>query len=349
MKQICINCTPLTGRITGIERVVYENVKRIDRIPGVEKHNIVLLYPEGTQPNLPKLYNLKTQALPAKGSKLELFSLYKYLKKNRALLVSIHGGFCFYHESIVCTHDIRTWIHKEFDPLSFRLKCNINVISSRMFAKKMVTGSKTTRKEIAKHLHISEESIAVIYHGWEHILEIEPDESIWSKIPYARKGEYYYSLSSRAPHKNFKWIEEMAKNNPSSLFIIGGKKWASDKENNETIQNLLYLGYVSDQENVALMRNCKAFLHPSKYEGFGITPLEALACGATICVSNASCLPEIFGNCAHYFDPNDYTVNLERMLAQKVDNPTILLEKYSWDKSAKQWFDLMIEYEGEKH
>lgn len=343
MKQICINCAPLTENITGIERCVYENVKRIDRIAEKEKANVVLIYPEGTKPGFPELHYLKTVPLKAKGNKISIAAIKKYLKQHNAFYFSLHGGICFTKRAVICTHDIRTWVHKEFDPFIFRLKCNVNVLTSRLFAARIVTVSKTARKEISKCLKIDKDNIAVIYNGWEHVTETQPDESIWSKIPNIRKGNFYYSLSSIAPHKNFKWIKEIAKGNPKEEFLVGGKKWISE-DTDDVPDNMQYMGYVTDAENIELMRNCKAFLHPSKYEGFGMTPLEALACGAQVCVSNASCLPEILEDCVHYFEPDDYSVDLNILLSESVAAPDKLFEKYSWEESSKQWFSLMMQY-----
>ena len=69
------------------------------------------------------------------------------------------------------------------------------------------------------------------------------------------------------------------------------------------LPNVVYLGYVSDGEAKALMHHCKAFLFPTLYEGFGIPPLEAVACGAPrIYVSDTPCMREIYGDCAGYID-----------------------------------------------
>lgn len=342
-RKICLNCSPLTENITGIERCIYENVKRFDKLAEKDGVEIELLYPEGTHPNFPQVNYLKKVSLPAKGNKINVFSLIKYIKRNNAVYFSIHGGICLIRGSVVCTNDMRTWAHKEFDPLSFRIKCNINALTSRIFAKKMVTISKTARSEISKYLRLPEARIDIITPGWEHIKEIKPDNKVWEKIPGVGKGEYFYSLSSRAPHKNFIWIHEVARRNPSQTFIIGGKPWNGGSAENPP-QNLIYLGYVSDEENAELMSHCKAFLHPSKYEGFGMTPLEALACGAEICVSTASCLPEIFEDCAHYFDPDDYSVDLEQLLSEETSRPDKLFKKYSWDKASDQWYKLMKKY-----
>lgn len=343
MKRICINCAPLIGNITGIERYIYENIKRIDGLAEKENADIVLLYPKGTKPNFPPLKYLKKVPLESRGNKIRISAIKRYMKEQDAFYFSLHGGICFTTKAVMCTCDIRTWLHKEYDPLKFRLKCNINAITSKLFAARIVTISQTSRKEISECLNIDINKIDIIYPGWEHILEVKPDNNIWGKIPTVRKGSYYYSLSSRAPHKNFKWVEEMAKRNPEDIFIVGGKKWIS--EDTKCIpSNMHYLGYVSDAENVELMKNCKAFLHPAKYEGFGMTPLEALVCGAKVCMSNASCLPEIFEDCVHYFDPDDYYVDLEMLLSESVASAEKLFEKYSWNKSAEQWFNLMMQY-----
>ena len=341
MRNICINVSPLIGRITGIERCIYENIKRIDEIAVNENLNISIIYPFGTTPNLPTLKYIKRVELAGNGSKIEICAIRKYLKKTKSVYVSIHGGLCLYKGAVVCTNDIRTWVSKEYDPLPFRLKCNINVLSSKLFASKIVTISETAATEISNHLKIPRSRISIISPGWEHIKEVEPDITIWDRIRFASKGEYYYSLSSRAPHKNFKWVKEVAKRNPNEVFLVAGKVW--DEEKDVVPGNLHYLGYITDEENVELMRHCKAFLHPSKYEGFGMTPLEALACGAKIIISNASCLPEVFEDCAVYFDPDDYNVDLNKMIACVTGPSDKLLKKYSWDKSAKMWIKLMKE------
>ena len=83
------------------------------------------------------------------------------------------------------------------------------------------------------------------------------------------------------------------------------------------------------------MKHCKLFLHPAVFEGFGIPPLEALALGAPIALANATCLPELYGDTARYFDPYDYDTDLDRLAAQPVAAPDEVLQKYSWDRTAQ--------------
>ena len=97
----------------------------------------------------------------------------------------------------------------------------------------------------------------------------------------------------------------------------------------------MLLGYVSDGEVKALMKNCKAFIFPSYYEGFGIPPLEALSCDAKCIVSRSSCLPEIYGDTVQYIDPTDSSTNLGELLSRPVTPCDTVLSKYTYANSAK--------------
>ncbi len=151
-------------------------------------------------------------------------------------------------------------------------------------------------------------------------------------------------MSSLGKNKNFRWILEVARRNPDKTFAIAGnndlKKYGDTFAQNESsgtntqLTNVHYLGYVSDDEAKLLMKNCRAFIFPSIYEGFGIPPMEALAMGAKVICSNASCLPEIFKNSVYYIDPYDYEVNLEKLLSGTVETPEKVLNLYSWSKTA---------------
>ena len=123
---------------------------------------------------------------------------------------------------------------------------------------------------------------------------------------------------------------EVARRNPDKHFVIAGKT-VNPKDIPESLKTMIFLGSVTDGESKALMTYCRAFLHPSKFEGFGIPPLEALSCGTPIAISNASCLPEVYGDCAHYFDPDDYDVDLDALLAERVAPPEQVLGKYTWE------------------
>ena len=222
----------------------------------------------------------------------------------------------------------------------FRFKFWVHCLSIKAFARRIYTVSGDQRRLISERLGIPLDRIGLTYNGWEHLQPVEADESVFKKLPGVKKGEYYYALGSLAGHKNYRWIREVAARNPDKVFVVaGGKDLAAFGDDAEAVSggNLHYPGYVSDRENKALMQHCKAFLHPAVFEGFGIPPLEALSLGAPVAVSNASCLPELYGDTVRYFDPMDYDVDLDALMAQPVAPPDKVLQKYSWPVTAAAW------------
>ncbi len=104
---------------------------------------------------------------------------------------------------------------------------------------------------------------------------------------------------------------------------------------NRVDKNGKKLGYVSDEEAKTMMRDCKAFLFPTFYEGFGIPPLEAMSVGAkNIYVSDTAVMHEIFGDSVHYINPYKYNDIFDDDAADSEECIRKVLLKYSWKKSA---------------
>ena len=173
-------------------------------------------------------------------------------------------------------------------------------------AEHIITVSEFSKSEIVRYYGVQPERISVVYNAWQQMQRIAPDEGIFAKSPRLRRGEYYFSMANLLKNKNFPWVLRAARNKPDAVFAIaGGGSLEAEAKRLElaNLPNVVYLGYVSDGEAKALMHHCKAFLFPTLYEGFGIPPLEAVACGAPrIYVSDTPCMREIYGDCAGYID-----------------------------------------------
>jgi glycosyltransferase involved in cell wall biosynthesis len=197
-----------------------------------------------------------------------------------------------------------------------------------------------------KAYNVNPNKITVIYSSWDHFKDITADFSVINNFPVLSKP-FSFSLGSLSKRKNIRWILKYAAKHPDDLFAISGTSLSTlkiDELNKEIPKNIIFLGYLDDSKVKALMTKCKAFILPSYYEGFGLTPLEALSCGAQIIIAKAASLPEIYGNTAHYIDPYNTDVELDALLNESVEKPDAILSKYSYDSSALKVYNLIREY-----
>jgi glycosyltransferase involved in cell wall biosynthesis len=160
------------------------------------------------------------------------------------------------------------------------------------------------------------------------------------------------------PHKNLrrliKAFAELKTTNPDLTLVLVGKrdtlfkklaKYVADK----SIENVMFTGFVSDNQLKWLYHNTTAYIFPSLSEGFGLPGLEAMKHGAPVISSNATCLPEIYGDAAVYFDPRDIediTSKIDSVLKNKqkanryIEKGYEQVKKYSWKKMAQETLDI---------
>lgn len=349
MKTIIINGFSLgfATTITGIQRACHELIYRIDKqLDYVNDLSIKYVYCVDDINYVIKPDELRNiQPIPVKHNG-NIFYKTKILKKivnqENAILCCLSLETVFIRNQISFLYDIRA-VTTEFDPLKFRLKYKLFLAIQKHNTKYYLTDSEYQKEAIMRYQHISSDKIETLYMGYEHTQNIIADFSIFKRFPILCEKEYFYSLGSLAPHKNITWIAELAKRNPDVIFAVAGGKdlkiW-HDNVKIKGIDNLIFLGYVTDGESRALAEKCKAFLFPSKYEGFGIPPLEALCYGAKIIVSNKTCLPEIYEDCAIYFDPDDFEVDIKELCFRKTGDYQKILFKCSWEKAVRQLLEV---------
>jgi len=347
-KTILINGDFLSRRLTGIERYAYEITNRLDKL--CSKDEIAIVIPSSIK-EIPDYKNLKIIRLNKKSKsniRYQMLTLQFFLLFHRKYLILEYGNCCLpLVPGIIFLHDI----YCEFFPEDFiskrdkftRLYSRIQYRFIARLAKKIVTVSEYSKNEISSAFKIDPLKISVIYSSADHIRSINADESVFNDFPVLSQKSFFFSLGSLSKRKNLVWIIKYAKKNPNDLFAISGTSLSTvkvDELDMEMPPNIIMLGYLDDSKIKALMSKCKAFILPSYYEGFGLTPLEALMCGAKIIVAKAASLPEIYGNTAHYIDPFDTNIDLDKLLQEPVEEPSELIKKYSYDISAKKVYSL---------
>ncbi len=344
----CAICGDFYGKtITGIQRVAYETVAELDRL--IEKDAITLVVPEDAV-GVPEYQNLKVVRIhPENGRRHLWIQLWyaKYLRKNGCIGVTICNEVPLRRPGIAYLHDIYYKLYpKDFTTLSARISRFVVLAMYRAItrrAKHIITVSETSKREIMDTYHVQPERITVVNCAWQHVLRIEEDAAVFRKYPDVQEGQYYFTLGSLAKRKNVGWIISYAEKHPKDIFLLSGRM--DDYFVDRSLpKNVILLGYVSDGEMVALMKRCKAFVFPTLYEGFGIPPLEAMALGARVIVSNQSCMKEIYRDAACFIDPFDERADLDAALENVAESAEDLLSLYSWQKSAEKLRNIIDEY-----
>ena len=344
MKKIYINGRFLTQNITGVQRYAIEIVKALDKYLNNNKLNDEYKFEIVCPKNIKQKTDLKNIEIKQigilKGHLWEQIELPLYVK-NKFLFNFCNCAPLIKKNQIVTIHDVAVCAVPYAYSKSFRIwyKFMYKILTSRL--KKIFTVSEFSKKELNKYFNIPLDRVEVTYNGIDHMKNIKPDENIFSKFGI-EKNNYILAVSSLNPSKNFRLILETAKILPEINFVIaGGTNFTVFKEQGfEITPNVKFIGYVNDEELVALYKYASCFVYPSIYEGFGIPPLEAIYFNCPVILSNIEVFKEIYMDNVLYCEINDCNILKEKILLilndQKlkksmIEKEKILVNKYKWN------------------
>ncbi len=261
---------------------------------------------------------------------------------------------------VVTIHDLIMFHHARRDAsthgiLMYTIKDNVHrkiVKSAATRATHIFATSQFTKQDIVTTLQVAEEKISVTYQAPLTIINKQLTISNLLKKLHI-DAPYVLYVGNAYPHKNLGTLIDAWKiffsEHPEYQLVLAGKEspwYETLKHNARGIGNIVFTGYVEDSELVELYQHARLYVFPSLYEGFGLPPLEAMAYGVPVISSSASCLPEILGNAALYFDPSDahdiaramehgIEEDIRYMLRQQAKDE---LARYSWKQLAESTF-----------
>lgn len=218
--------------------------------------------------------------------------------------------------------------------------------------------SQHTTQDIIKYCPIDAKKIVTVPLGvgQEFCRLGDEDKKRQFRTKYGLQRPFFLYVGNRRFIKNFfqllRAYAELEENRDVDLVAVGGEtEWTKEEQVLLAVKNLSgrvrHLPMLSDEELVLAYNAALAFIYPSLYEGFGLPILEAMACGTPVVASDVASIPEVGGDAALYFnpqEPEDMRAALEAVLDS--DKRHALAEKgmvrarqFSWEETARQWLE----------
>jgi glycosyltransferase involved in cell wall biosynthesis len=360
-QNILINGMQISSENTGVQyytKYLYISLNEIAQ----DEINFHLLDSSGlklTSNNIPQ-DNSNTKIHPIKNYRfkrifLENIILPKYLHKKKYLLYhSPHYVLPLFLKSpsVLTIHDLITLDFPQYCKNDSVLYFKLLLARSIKNATKIIAVSETVKNDIIRHYPIAKDKVRVIYHGINPIFRKTINKTVIDK--YSIPEQYILFVGNIEPKKN---IERLIKafdilkrttNFTHKLVITGKKEWKC-KSVFETIADLkmeseiIFTGYVPEEDLPAIYSMSDLFVFPSLYEGFGIPPLEAMACEVPVITSNKGALPEITGGNCVLVDPyniKEITNAMQHLLIDKylrnknIEDGKAWVKQFSWKRTA---------------
>ncbi|MBI5037091.1 MAG: glycosyltransferase family 4 protein [Candidatus Kerfeldbacteria bacterium] len=246
-------------------------------------------------------------------------------------------------------------------PLLYRIKhwaYHIIIRRAVRQARRIIAVSKYTKQEIVHHFGVDPQHISVTYEAVDTPMqEAASDLNVLEQ--YSIKQPYILYVGNVYPHKNSEGLIEafiqLRQTHPNVQLVLVGRQDYFVKRLQKIVEAsgiahaVRFTGYVPDGELPSLYRHAAAYVFPSFCEGFGLPGLEACAFGVPVAASDNSCLPEILGDAALYFDPHNHE-DIARQVSVLLDNAHVAadmrergykrIRQFSWDIMAERTRDL---------
>ena len=341
---------------TSTGRYMFRLVQYLEKIDNQHDY-VILLKPQDMDVSTFSNPRFTKMACPHKEFTFdEQLGLNKQLKALKADLVHfgmVQQPVLYKGETVTTVQDLTTlrFRNPAKNPVVFMIKLQVYKWVNKRVVRKanaLITPSKFVKKDIVEYTGTSNNKVTVTYEAADRISE--PART----VPDLKTGQFIMYVGRPTPHKNLERLieafAEIQKTKPDLKLVLAGKKDANYNRIEASVRlrklrNVMFTGFISEGQLRWLYENCVAYIFPSLSEGFGLPGLEAMTHGAPVVSSQATCLPEIYGDAAYYFDPLSIS-SMTNAISEVLDNAELRqklilrgksqVKKYSWERMAKE-------------
>jgi glycosyltransferase involved in cell wall biosynthesis len=368
--RIGIDASPILKERAGVGNYTYQLIKCLSRLDRVNQYVLFYCHHQNVRDRIMKLENpnfeSRTIRFPIKIMKMFWASIRRPKVDRWVGKVDLYHSTAFYlnpitnGKSVLTIFDVNFLAMRKFTLWSGRWHFAPKMKDYTKRCHHIITVSESSKREIIKYLNVPEEKISVIYGGYSDIFKPKTDDRLSGEVKrkYNITGNYLLYVGTLEPRKNLKGLiqayTQCQAKKDFLLVLAGGKGWKYEHifrlvDKLQLQDQVIFTGYVEEADLPGLYQGASLFVYPSFYEGFGLPPLEAMACGLPVIVSNTTSLPEVVGDAGVYVDPNDveqiaFSIDtvlsdseLRRNLTQRGSERARL---FSWEKTAKATLQL---------
>lgn len=259
--------------------------------------------------------------------------------------------------TVLTIHDLSLLLYPETHPRRSVSRARRRMPLMARTADAIIVPTESVRSEVCKHLRVSPEKVFAIPEAARRSFRpADIAEAVAVRQRLGVRENFLLAVGTIEPRKNLLLLinafTEVTRLQPESdlqLVIAGGHGWLSGPlfqalEKSPVRDRILLTDYLHDDDLRGLYSSCRAFVYPSIYEGFGLPPLEAMACGSPVIASRITTLTETLAQAAHFFDPASSEQLVESIvqvttnhdLRQRLAHAGLRqAEKFSWERAAQ--------------
>lgn len=364
--KIVVNTIPLLSPLTGIGKYTWQLCRAMERVAVENEYSYYYGYYSsrlfcGAQgsfsvatikdviKNMP-LLGRSLRLLKGAGARLARREFDVYFEPNFVPLQIAAA------KTVVAVPDFSPFLHPEWHRREMVEYFRDNFTKNIARAGQIIAISDFIRNSAIHEFGFSPERVTTIHLGYDREIFFRQDAAnlLALKHKYQLPERFILSVGSIEPRKNLLRLLKAYQQLPVSLrcdvklVLAGFRGW----DNAEVMallktlkEDVTYLGYVPESDLAGLYNLAELFVYPALYEGFGLPPLEAMACGCPVVVSNVASLPEVCGGAAQYVDPldiNDISDKFTRLLGDETARARMRClgqeqaRRFCWEKAARE-------------